>query len=123
MSRIYNEGETTAVKDKIDTGAMTYDQMVAITPKEFNPNDEVIRPPTRFERKMKRLFGSGVNTTVMFTQGFMMGSLVGGGIGAAVGTFSAIKYRQISLIPLSMVASGFTFGCLMGIGSFTRTMM
>ena len=123
MARIYNESETQEVRDKIDTGAMTYDQMKAITPKEADPNDIIERIPTRFERKMKRLFGSGVNTTVMFTQGFMMGGLVGCGIGLGVGTISAIKYRQFSLIPLSMLASGTTFGCLMGIGGVTRAMM
>ena len=123
MARIYNESETAEVRDKIDTGAMTYEQMKAITPKEVDPNDVIVRPPTRFERKMTRLFGSGVNTTVMFTQGFMMGGLVGCGIGLAAGTFSAIKYRQFSLIPLSMIASGSMFGCLMGIGGVTRSMM
>ena len=90
MSRIYNESETTATKDKIDTGAMTYDQMLAITPREVNPNDEVVLPPTRMQRKMRRLFGSGKHTTQMFTQGFMMGSLVGGFIGAFYGTYTAI---------------------------------
>ena len=90
MSRIYKEDQTSTAQDKIDAGAMTYQQMLAITPREANPNDEIVKPPTRIQRKMNRLFGSGKETTVMFTQGFMMGGLVGGGIGAAYGTYSAI---------------------------------
>jgi len=49
-----------------------------------------------------------------------MGGLVGGILGGLTGTYFAVAHRQMSLIPLSMLASGASFGCIMGIGSMIR---
>ena len=50
-------------------------------------NDTVQRPPTRLERKFKRIFSAGGHTTLLFTTGFKMGALVGGGFGGVMGTY------------------------------------
>ena len=51
------------------------------------------RPPTRMERKFKRIFAASGRSTQVFRQGFMMGAMVGGAFGAVTGVYTAIKYR------------------------------
>ena len=84
-------------------------------------NDQVVAPPTRMQRKFKRIFGSGKQTTGLFVQGFKMGGLVGSGFGAAVGTYQAIQMRNPAVIPLAMLGTGFTFGCTMGLSAVIRS--
>ena len=73
------------------------------------------------QRKFKRIFGSAGQTTNLFFAGFKMGGLVGGGFGAAIGTYQAIQMRNMAVIPLAMVGTGFTFGCTMGLSAVIRS--
>lgn len=52
--------------------------------------DEVLRPPTRLERKFKRIFGAAGSSTQTFVMGFKMGATVGGAFGGVLGTWQAI---------------------------------
>lgn len=79
-------------------------------------------PPTRIERKMKRIFGSGKTATATFTTGFMAGAAVGGMMGTAVGCYQAYQMRSFLPIPVSILASGTSFGFFMGLGMTIRQM-
>lgn len=50
-------------------------------------NDTVQRPPTRMERKFKRIFGAAGSNTQTFVMGFKMGAMVGGAFGGVLGTW------------------------------------
>lgn len=47
------------------------------------------RPPTRMERKFKRIFAASGRSTQVFGQGFMMGAMVGGAFGGVIGIYQA----------------------------------
>ena len=51
---------------------------------DMSPQDVEI-PPTRIQRKMKRIFGSGKATSGLFVSGFQMGAMVGGTFGGLFG--------------------------------------
>ena len=79
------------------------------------------RPLTRWERKKKRIFGDAGTMTRTFFAGALMGGAMGSCIGGILGIPLAIKYRQFSLIPLSMGSSGCSFAFLLGVGSIIRS--
>ena len=78
------------------------------------------RPPTRWERKMNRIFGEAAEIRKNFFMGFMMGGCVGCLMGGLTGTYFAMQYRQFSLIPIMALTSGGSFGFFMGIGAIMR---
>ena len=78
------------------------------------------RPPTRWERKMNRIFGEATAIRKNFFMGFLMGGCVGGMMGGLTGTYFAFQYRQFSLIPIMALTSGGSFGFFMGIGAIMR---
>lgn len=49
-----------------------------------------------------------------------MGAGVGGMMGAAVGTYQAVQMRSFLPIPVSILASGTSFGFFMGLGMTIR---
>lgn len=53
-------------------------------------------------------------------QGAIMGFLVGGLFGFAVGCYSAISTRRFMAIPISTIVSGVSFGFILGCGSMIR---
>jgi len=79
------------------------------------------RPPTRWERKMNRIFGEATAIRKNFFMGFMMGGAVGALMGGLTGTYFAFQYRQFSLIPIMAISSGGSFGFFMGIGAIMRS--
>jgi len=54
-------------------------------------------------------------------QGAMMGFMVGGLFGFAVGCYSAFQTRRLLAIPISTLVSGCSFGFILGCGSMIRT--
>lgn len=54
-------------------------------------------------------------------QGAMMGFMVGGLFGFAVGCYSAFQTRRFLAIPISTLVSGCSFGFILGCGSMIRT--
>ena len=50
----------------------------------------------------------------------MMGALIGSGFGGVLGTITAIRYRTFAILPASMIGSGFSMGCVMGISVVVR---
>jgi hypothetical protein len=53
--------------------------------------------------------------------GAMMGFMVGGLFGFAVGLYSAVQSRRFIVIPISVLVSGCSFGFILGCGSLIRT--
>ena len=92
QERIYTDDNVRATSDEINPELQRYEQMTALITDVRNKNDEQA-PPTRMQRKFKRLFGSGKETTMIFVQGFKMGSLVGGAFGFLIGTYQAVQLR------------------------------
>ena len=66
------------------------------------------------------MFGAAGHTSLLFTQGFKMGALVGAGFGSVLGCYQAYALRDWRMIPLSAVISGGSFGFFMGIGMSFR---
>jgi hypothetical protein len=79
------------------------------------------RALTRMERKWDRMTGATGQSFNNFKMGFMMGSMVGGGFGAVMGAYQAYATRQLLMIPLTMIASGGSFGFFMGLGMTFRS--
>ena len=75
------------------------------------------------ERKMRRIFGKGVEVKHMFFQGFKIGCCVGGIFGGLMGCYYAAVYRTFTYIPMGALGSGVSFGFFMGIGMVMRTEM
>ena len=87
---------------------------------KLKEEEEKNRPPTRWERKMNRIFGEATAIRKNFFMGFMMGGCVGCMMGGLTGTYFALQYRQFSLIPIMALTSGGSFGFFMGIGAIMR---
>jgi hypothetical protein len=75
---------------------------------------------TRMQRKMRRIFGAGKNSTAMFVQGFKMGGAVGCCFGGLLGSYYAFKMRSFSVLPVSMFGSAMSMGFFMGMGMMIR---
>ena len=56
---------------------------------KLKAEEEKNRPPTRWERKMTRIFGEAVAIRRNFFMGFMMGGCVGALMGGLTGTYFA----------------------------------
>ncbi len=52
--------------------------------------------------------------------GAMMGFMVGGLFGLAIGIYSAFQTRRLITIPMSILVSGTSFGFILGCGSVIR---
>ena len=84
--RLYSKSRDEVEGDSEQSKAMELAQMLKTDIK----NEIIERPPTRMERKFKRIFGSAGASSQTFLMGFKMGALVGGGFGGVMGTYQAI---------------------------------
>ena len=85
--RIWSEAAETRNHKTVDIA----DEKVAKA-QEFSIDikPEAEAPPTRMQRKYRRIFGKTMQTSGKFAQGFMMGATVGGIFGGLFGTYQAI---------------------------------
>lgn len=98
--------------NKIDVADETVEKLTALGREDTPKPVEV--PPTRMQRKFKRIFGSGHASSKLFIGGFTTGCMIGGVFGGLIGLFTAVQYRSFAALPLSMAASGVSFGFFMG---------
>ena len=56
-----------------------------------------------------------------FINGFISGAMIGGMFGFCIGIFTAFQTRRFITIPLSMMASGVSFGAIVAFGSLIRS--
>lgn len=80
----------------------------------FDSSSKLAKKWTRFKGKME-----GAKDNMI--QGAIMGFLVGGLFGFAVGCYSAVQTRRFMAIPISTVISGVSFSFILGCGSMIRT--
>lgn len=98
------------------------DQAV-VKAQDFTVDEQFVekeKKPTRFQRKMNRIFGTGQATSTLFLTGFMTGGAVGGIFGGLMGVIQAVRMRSFMVIPISMIATGTSFGFFMGLGMTIR---
>ncbi len=50
----------------------------------------------------------------------MMGCMIGGLFGLAIGIYSAFQTRRLIVIPMSILISGVSFGFILGCGAMIR---
>jgi hypothetical protein len=80
----------------------------------FDSSSKFAKKWNRFKSKM-----DGAKDNMI--QGAIMGFLVGGLFGFAVGCYSAIQTRRFMAIPISTIVSGASFSFILGCGSMIRT--
>ena len=88
---------------------------------KMKEEEEKNRPPTKWERKVKRIFGEASVLKRSFLMGFMMGGGVGCLMGGLTGAYFAYQYKQFMLFPMMALSSGVSFGFFMGIGAVMRS--
>ena len=75
---------------------------------------------SKFSKKVNKLKASMLAAKSNMLNGAMMGFMVGGLFGFAVGCYSAIQTRRFMAIPISTIVSGVSFGFILGCGSMIR---
>lgn len=68
--------------------------------------------------KLKQNFGMKKQA---IKQGFLMGSMVGGGFGLIMGIYAGIQYRSLVVVPLTALGSAASFGFFMACGTLIRS--
>jgi hypothetical protein len=74
-----------------------------------------------FARKMERFSKATGEFWVMGKQGFIMGSMCGGILGAILGTYESIRAKSFLPLPLSVITMAVFFGGIMGVSSLIRS--
>lgn len=75
---------------------------------------------SKFSKKWNRFKGKMEGAKDNMIQGAIMGFMVGGLFGFAVGCYSAVTTRRFLAIPISTIVSGVSFGFILGCGSMIR---
>lgn len=76
---------------------------------------------SKFSKKVNKLKASMESAKVNMLNGAMMGFMVGGLFGLIIGVWSAVQTRRFAAIPISVLASGGSFGFILGCGSVLRS--
>lgn len=76
---------------------------------------------SKFSKKFNKFKAKLHDARNNMIQGAIMGFLVGGLFGFAVGCYSAIQTRRFLAIPISTLVSGCSFGFILGCGSMIRS--
>lgn len=71
-------------------------------------------------RKLRLLRGKSQEMYANFSNGFLIGALVGGSFGTIIGLYTAVVNRSLLMLPLSAVISAASFGFFLGVGSMIR---
>jgi hypothetical protein len=69
---------------------------------------------------LRLLKGKSKELYANFSNGFLIGSLVGGSFGTIIGLYTAVVNRSLLLLPLSAIISAASFGFFLGVGSMIR---
>ena len=72
---------------------------------------------SKFSKKWKKLKGKMEIAKLNAINGFMMGAIIGGLFGFALGAYQAFLTRRLVAIPISVIGSGCFFGFIMGCGA------
>jgi hypothetical protein len=91
-----------------------------------SPNPKAKKPqslekPNWFKRKYIKIKGAANEFWVVGKYGFQLGGMAGIILGFFVGGFESIRMKSIWPMPLAMLGSGFTFGCIFAISTVLRS--
>lgn len=92
----------------------------ALREEKFSKNFMGFDTSSKMARKWNRLRDKMYGAKDNMIQGAIMGFLVGGLFGFAVGCYTAVSTRRFMAIPISTVVSGVSFGFILGCGSMIR---
>lgn len=76
---------------------------------------------SKFSRKFKAFKDDMSVKKTYFLYGGMQGFAIGCLAGLGIGAISAFQTKRLMVIPLSMIASGMFFACVMAFGSLIRS--
>ena len=76
---------------------------------------------SKFSKKVNKLKLTMDAAKNNMMNGAMMGFMVGGLFGLIIGIWSAVQTRRLAAIPISVLASGGSFGFILGCGSVLRS--
>jgi len=91
--------------------------------KLLHEDDNKLKTPEKESarsRKLRLLKGKSKELYANFSNGFLIGSLVGGSFGTIIGLYTAVVNRSLLLLPLSAIISAASFGFFLGVGSMIR---
>jgi hypothetical protein len=77
--------------------------------------------PGWLKRKYIKIKGALAEFWVVGRYGFQLGGAAGLMLGFLVGGFESIRMKSFWPLPLAMIGSGFTFGCIFAISTMLRT--
>ena len=86
--------------------------------KNLIPIDGSSKMAKKWNRFKSKMDGAKDN----MIQGAIMGFMVGGLFGFAIGCYTAVQTRRFMAIPISTLVSGGSFSFILGCGSMIRTM-
>lgn len=87
-------------------------------------NSNIMETPKKIsarDKKLKEISSKFGEASSQAANGFMMGALVGGSMGAIIGIWTVIKTRKLIVLPISILTSGAFFGFIMMCGSIIRS--
>lgn len=93
---------------------------IALKQEKFEKNLIPFDNSSKFARKVAKFKGMMQSAKNNAIQGAMMGFMIGGLFGFAIGCYSAVQTRRFMAIPISTLISGCSFGFLLGCGSAIR---
>ena len=96
-----------------------YEKM--LTQEKYSKNLVGFDSSSKFAKKWNRFKAKMEGAKDNMIQGAIMGFMVGGLFGFAVGCYSALQTRRFMAIPISTVVSGASFSFILGCGSMIRT--
>jgi hypothetical protein len=97
-------------------------QNIATTPhKPVATKDLKLEKDGFIKRKWKRIKNAMKEFWVVGKHGFKFGFMAGGALGFLLGLYESIRMRSIIPLPIAIVGSGFTFGCIFAVSTVVRT--
>ena len=76
--------------------------------------------PNWIKRKTIKIKKAASDFWIMGKQGFTIGCLAGACLGFFAGGYESIRMRSLWPLPLAMIGSGLTFGCIFAISTVVR---
>ncbi len=92
-----------------------------IQQQKYQQNLITMDKSSKFSKKVNKLKALMESAKVNMMNGAMMGFMVGGLFGLILGVYSAFQTRRFAAIPISVLASGGSFGFILGCGSVLRS--